>query len=370
MDGRVLRFVLGLTFLLSSCTLETGGLGEPVEVWLESPLPGAGEIGIPLGQSLPVYGHTRMNYGRTIRNVVLLVNGTPFVDLTLSLEGANLYKVSGVWTAVAEGTYKLKLRAFSTSGESADSKEVKVKVTYSPMLFVTPTPTLAFTLEAVPTPTETPLDTPTFTLTAPPSATATMPPTITSTNTPWPAVKAEFWADQTSLTKGECTFLHWKVKHATSVTLNNKKVEASGSQKVCPSETSGYDLLAKAPSGDVLRELTITVTTPQDKTPPPVPTPIKPGSPNSQKPPLSNCEPLQWTAVSDPSGVVYKIQLDVRSGGNWIKKAEWTDITGTSQDISKMCGWGFFYRWRVIARDGAGNWSNWSPWFYFNTPIT
>lgn len=369
MVRKVIWVLMIFSLLLTSCGLETSGLGHPIEVWLESPLPGSGEIGMPLGQNLPIYGHARLAYGDTIRSVVLLVNGTAFLSLTLTREGENLFSASGIWTPAAEGTYKLRLRGFTNEGNQSDSSEVRVKVTYTPMLMVTPTPTSVATLPVLltMTSTTTPSPSPTmpFTPLPSPSKTATKVPS----HTPWPPISSEFWADRTSLIQGECTQLHWRVKHAASVLLNNKSVPAYGDQKICPAETSGYDLLAKAPSGDVLREITIKVTIPRDTTPPPIPNLIQPGNANANHPPLSNCIPLQWQAVTDPSGVTYNVELQKKVGGAWNIEAEWNGLTNTSINMGNHCALGWQYRWRVRARDNAGNQSDWSIWFYFDTPI-
>ncbi|MFZ5808143.1 MAG: hypothetical protein ACOY16_02575 [Chloroflexota bacterium] len=373
MRAKILGWMIFVSVILGGCTLDTSGTGKPLDVWLESPLPESGDISISLGTSLPIYGHIRQKYGRTVQRAYLMDRDTPLLELTLTSEGENLFSAHTVWTPITGGEYRLKIRAESNLGEKEDSKTVKVIVTSFPMIYVTPTETTAVTLPSIElvtmTPSQTPTEQPPATSTPTYTVIPTMPPTVTRSPTPWPPVEADFWADRTSLAKGECTQLHWQVKHATSVLLNNKKVESRGSQKVCPAETSGYDLLAKAPSGDVLRELTITVTTPQDTTPPPVPTPLQPGVPDPNNPVTTPCIPLQWSAVSDPSGVTYFIELERKSGGKYMKLAEWHDISGTSQNMANMCASGYYYRWRVRARDGAGNWSSSSPWFYFATPI-
>lgn len=369
MKMKILGWLVGLSMLLTSCGLRTRGRLPILEVWLESPLPDAGEIGIPLGQSLPIYGHAQVVSDRTLQQVLLYINGTPTIDLHIQREGENLYSASGSWTPVAEGTYKLKLHALTTEGNQADSKEVRVKVTAAPMIFITPTSTSIATLPVLLTLTSTPSPTPTATIPFTSTPTATLLPTKAPTATPWPPVLVDFWADRTTLVKGECTKLHWQVQYAANVLLNNKKVAASGELKVCPSETSGYDLLASAPSGDVLRELTITVTIPQDTTPPPIPTPLQPGNSSSNNPPTINCMPLQWTAVTDPSGVTYQVELERKVGNVWQKQAVWIGVSGTTQDMGKQCTSGHYYRWHVLAKDGAGNMSNFSIWFYFNTPI-
>jgi hypothetical protein len=90
----------------------------------------------------------------------------------------------------------------------------------------------------------------------------------TSTFTPFPPVTAEFWADQTSLTAGQCTTLHWETEYATTVLLGTTAVAAQGARQFCPETSTSYRLRASGPSGEVERTVSLTVTAPQDTTGP------------------------------------------------------------------------------------------------------
>lgn len=73
---------------------------------------------------------------------------------------------------------------------------------------------------------------------------------------------ANFWADATSVSQGQCTYLHWDTAYATSVDIDGSGVSASGSMQVCPSVTQKFTLSAYASPGgvDAKRNITITVT--------------------------------------------------------------------------------------------------------------
>jgi hypothetical protein len=111
--------------------------------------------------------------------------------------------------------------------------------------------------------------------------------------------------------------------------------------------------------------VTPTLTPPPDTTGPAAPMPISPAGKV-----ILDCTgntTLNWSAVSDPSGISqYSVELQRHSGDN-----KWTGasgspfggIGGTSTGVSVDCGW--YYRWRVRARDGAGNWGSYSSWAEF-----
>ncbi|MHC1781240.1 MAG: hypothetical protein AB9891_00525 [Anaerolineaceae bacterium] len=72
---------------------------------------------------------------------------------------------------------------------------------------------------------------------------------------------ASFSADQTNLSKGQCTYLHWSTSNANSIDIDGEEVEYNGSLKVCPTVTKKYTLSAHGNNGDVNRNITVVVTT-------------------------------------------------------------------------------------------------------------
>jgi hypothetical protein len=79
---------------------------------------------------------------------------------------------------------------------------------------------------------------------------------------------------------------------------------------------------------------------------------------------------LDWNAVSDPSGVEYRVQVEQEiTPGNWekVSGSPWTGITATKLVLDLGCGG--VYRWRVRAVDGVGNKSGFSAWAEFGVDL-
>ena len=96
-------------------------------------------------------------------------------------------------------------------------------------------------------------------------------PAAQETAAPAAQVSISFWADENQIQQGDCTDLNWNVKHADSISLEGKAVSASGSQQVCPSQSTTYTLNASGTAGQKQESLTISVTSPPppaDQTPP------------------------------------------------------------------------------------------------------
>ncbi len=106
---------------------------------------------------------------------------------------------------------------------------------------------------------------------------------------------------------------------------------------------------------------------PSDTTPPPVPTPMVPA--NGLEVSCRATQTLAWLPVDDPSGIEgYSVELEREvTKGQWQNVNEWGSIGGKQIDVPVDCG--IRYRWIVRARDGAGNFSDWSPIFYFSVNL-
>ena len=76
---------------------------------------------------------------------------------------------------------------------------------------------------------------------------------------------------------------------------------------------------------------------------------------------------LGWSAVTDPSGVTYRVETQYQGGG-WSPLGACTgEIRETTCDlvfVGAQVG-----RWRVQAVDGAGNASGFSAWSYFSFTV-
>lgn len=108
----------------------------------------------------------------------------------------------------------------------------------------------------------------------------------------------------------------------------------------------------------------------EDVTPPPVPEAIEPGDPNPEYAESVTCPvTLRWNPVSDPSGVLYAVEVEALYESGNVQVVSVPELTGTEltlEDYSECYPYEN-YRWRVSARDGAGNESGeWSPWLYYS----
>lgn len=88
-----------------------------------------------------------------------------------------------------------------------------------------------------------------------------------------PAV-AQFTAEPTSIQRGQSSTLRWEVTgNVTSVNINNGVgvVQATGNQRVSPSDSVTYTLTATGPGGTRTATATVTVSAPAPPPPPPPP---------------------------------------------------------------------------------------------------
>ncbi|MBN1220733.1 MAG: PT domain-containing protein [Anaerolineae bacterium] len=170
---------------------------------------------------------------------------------------------------------------------------------------------------------------------------------------------------QVTIEQGECLTIRWDVENATAVYINDQGVTGHGSQQVCPKSTTTYNLHVEAPGGNVDKSLTINVEIPVDTTPPPVPTPLKP---QGNLPDCFADVMLRWSAVSDESGIAgYYIKREMKVKQDWQTAGGWGPVSGEEYKVEVECG--PYYRWRVRAQDGAGNYSDWSSWLEFSLPM-
>jgi hypothetical protein len=85
-----------------------------------------------------------------------------------------------------------------------------------------------------------------------------------------------FWADNETITTGECTVIHWNADASglDSTDLDGNAVNPSGGDtQVCPSESTSYTLRVNTSGGELSQTLSINVIQPTS-TPLPINTPI------------------------------------------------------------------------------------------------
>jgi hypothetical protein len=99
-----------------------------------------------------------------------------------------------------------------------------------------------------------------------------------------------------------------------------------------------------------------------DATPPLVPSPISPPNGSSS---YDTTPALEWSQVTDPSGVTYKIQIDDESSFSVPLSSEIAGVQQNRYSVSPPLAAGKTYYWRVKAIDGAGNQSEYSDYRSF-----
>ncbi len=178
------------------------------------------------------------------------------------------------------GDYRFTLEVNRDGKWVAVSNEVSVKLALRPTLtpppgvgtpppeqiaIVTPTPSVGGTTTPgsgapqIPTPRPTPGGSGGRPATATPTAgIAQVTPTVTATRPAWATV---FWADNYTLTSGQCTYLRWQVDNVTAVYFNSSPVTGTDSRQVCPTQTTDYTLRIVSTSGTQEKQIQIVVGT-------------------------------------------------------------------------------------------------------------
>lgn len=247
-------------------------------------------------------------------------------------------------------------------------------------------PTATRTDTALPTETPTASRTPTSTrrprITFTPSHTPTQPAAPTSPPASAPTlapVQINFSADTTNVSQSQCTTLRWSVKGSVQAVYlyggeyggpPGAGVVDTDARPACPAPpATTYTLRAIRGSEVHEQSLTISViafTPTPDTAPPPAPTPISPTDGTFYT--CGSGPTLNWTAVSDPSGInrydwVLEYSADSVTYGFFSSGS----TSGTSVGLPGLgCG---YYRWQVQAVDGTGNASGYSPYAYFSETI-
>jgi hypothetical protein len=114
---------------------------------------------------------------------------------------------------------------------------------------------------------------------------------------------------------------------------------------------------------------TSTATPVPDTQPPPAPYLIYPKDSIVISPCPAASVILRWALPSDPRGIqVFQVNLQKKNGPDWAPVLL-TYVTGLSKDVAADVDCGDAYRWRVRARDGAGNTGAYSDWAEFGMTL-
>ena len=351
---RKLMVFVALALFLGGCSLPSSIEGKN-SVWIDVPVNG---IHVPEGAALPVEGHAYSADG--VSKVEIWINGERRFEVHDLASTDKLYTFSQPWTPPAAGEYTIQVVAFDSRGNTSDADSVRVWVGEATALPATVTAT---SLPPTPTADE---PTPTPTLTPPP--------------TPAPVIK--FWAEPATIDAGATFTIYWHVEHVQKVVFGGAEQAFDGSYTTSVCKDTRYPLTVTHLDGSEEQRtveihvngscvtptptptITPTPTTPPDTTPPPAPTPAVPADGLTLS--CRATQTLAWLPVDDPSGISgYEVQLEYEvTPGKWQIVSNYGPVSNKQVDVNVDCG--IRYRWRVRARDRAGNYSPWSAYATFN----
>jgi peptidoglycan-associated lipoprotein len=108
---------------------------------------------------------------------------------------------------------------------------------------------------------------------APPPPPPPPPPAEKPAPPPAAPTITEFVAEPSSIERGQSSTLRWSVTDANSISIDNGigTVQATGSRRVFPSDSTTYTLTATGPGGTRTATATVNVTAPPPPPPPPAP---------------------------------------------------------------------------------------------------
>lgn len=216
--------------------------------------------------------------------------------------------------------------AAGTSGTPAISLSPGTSIeTPTPALSPPPTPTRRARPTGI---------TPTPTATASPTPNE-LAPTPTATRPAWASV---FWADSYAIVPGECTTLYWNVQNVSAVYLNDIGVTGNETRRVCPSQTTIYNL--RSVSDGKTQNWYVTIT---------VQSGAQTGfefTADAYEIPLGGCTTLRWKAVGvagvylDDTGVpgessqqvcpdattTYRLRVEASSGSSTTRQVTITVV--------------------------------------------
>ncbi len=243
--GVVAAILAGVTILclvLLAVLLLSGERGVP-DVTIQSP---ANNSRIVAGTTVIL--QATASGARDITLLELSVDGALVATASsASPAGSSLLTASKSWSFDSAGQHQVSAEAFTAEGKVSDPASVNVTI----LSAAAETPTAEATMTPSPTPTLEATASPTPTLE--PTATATLPP---------PPLIDYFQANPGSIYAGECTTLQWgNVSNWSEVIIQPGigRVNAPGSESVCPEQTTTYVLTANGPGGTNTASTTVTV---------------------------------------------------------------------------------------------------------------
>jgi hypothetical protein len=262
-------------------------------VWIEFP---------PEGSELPKEPVTIVVYATgSTSGINLSANGQtiPSGPIEQLIEGGSLVRMDALWMPPEDGEYTIN----ATSGGGSASISVCIGACQPEPDTPEPTGTKTITPTASTTPgTETP--------------TVTVSPTTDTSQD----LYIEFYVDPAYIDAGNCADVIWYVEGGNGTYLDGTYVSNSGTQTVCPCETTTYNLSVEKPDQEFEeRWATLEVSGYCDvETEEPEP-PVDTEGPSISSPSLvwEGCDIYLQANVSDPSGVAWATYYYNLNGGGW-----------------------------------------------------
>lgn len=335
LSQKSLRYLIPIILIALLITGCNAGSPSRTYVWIDVPRDG---LTFPVLQPVKVEGHATGSDG--VARIELYVDGELWRGLDDPPVEDDLARFEIEWLPPGLGVYTLQAVAYGESGEASAFDQAVISFGEET---ATPVPVISVT------------------------------PTITDTPTPVPQEGpiVQFWAAPETIDAGDCTDIHWLVENAQKVVIGGQEQPLEGVLQVCLCQGETYTLTVTDQEGkEVKHRVNITVVgNCDDNQAPPAPTLSLPG--NGATLGCRSYQDLVWSAVTDDSGISqYQLSVQRHYGDfNWVDVpgSVFTGISGTSKNIPVDCG--YYFRWRVLAVDGAGNPGPWSNWWQFTVNL-
>jgi len=119
--------------------------------------------------------------------------------------------------------------------------------------------------------------------------------------TPGAELEIEFLAREESIERGQCTYLEWEVQgpEEYAVFHDAEQVGSSGNERVCPQETTMYELVVGVAGGPYVERVVVQVRSGSGPTPTSAPPPTSATTPSA--PAQTTATPLRPTPTSAPA---------------------------------------------------------------------
>ena len=333
MSKRLLKVIFGsilISLILIGCGAEPAA---GIYVWIDVP-----QDGISYAELQPVIvkGHATGSGG--ISHIDLYVEGEFWRSVDDPEIVDDLAKFEFEWLPPELGVYTLQAIAYGPDDQASQDDQTTIYFGITPTPVISVTPWISIT------------------------------PTLTDTPTPVPPAEpnVQFWADPATIAAGDCTDIHWSAANVQAVILGGVEQALEGTFQVCLCLGETYSLTV-IHLDDSEEEYQVNINVEgscEDNDPPPAPVLSSPSDESS----LSNrsFQDLVWNHVSDDTGISqYKLRVQ-RHPGTFV----WADVpgsifTGITENIKNIPVDSYYYRWSVMAVDGAGNEGPWSDWWEF-----